>query len=153
MGRWCVVFKDHLELETWHAEVQGCWEGTVSLGVFPEQHIDTDPEILGIDAVVDEFDQPGGREDRPGSVRLVSPREDQSDVAVVDYREGDLSAKRSTDLGEAQGEEVIFLGPILGGHGIDDPNTPDPREGVTDGRGIGRDCTPVGPVQQIDQVL
>ena len=77
MGVWCVISQDHLELETGHAEVQGRREGTVSLGVFPEQHIDTDPEVLGIDAVVDEFDQPGGREDRPGGVRLARPREDQ----------------------------------------------------------------------------
>ena len=75
-----------------------------------EQHVDTDPEVLSIDAVVDELDQPGGREDRPGGVWLVRPREDQQHVAVVDYRERDLSAERSTDLGEAQGEEVIFLG-------------------------------------------
>ena len=57
--------------------MQGRREGTVSLGVFPEQHIDTDPEVLGIDAVVDEIDQPGGREDRPGGMRLARPREDQ----------------------------------------------------------------------------
>ena len=48
---------------------------------------------------------------------------------------------------------MIFFGLILGGYGIDDPNTPDPGEGVTDGRGVGRYCTLVGPVQQIDQVL
>ena len=83
---------------------------TVSLGVFPEQYIDADPEVLGIDAVVDEVDQPGGREDRPGGVRLVCPREDQQDVAVVDYREGNLSPERPADLGEAEGEEMILLG-------------------------------------------